>query len=219
MHAAMLAMAMISGFQAPKGIYNFDGGPNAMRLWTSDPPGAMGTEKVDIPTITRFDPPAGKANGAAMVVCPGGGYGFLASHEGPTVAEWLNTLGVTAFVLKYRLGPKYHHPVELGDAQRAIRTIRARAEEWKVDPHRIGIMAFSAAGHLTSSTLTHFDDGNSSSTDPIDRASCRPGLAVLVYPVVTLTEPFGHSGSRTNLLGSSPSGELVEFLSSEKQVT
>src|SRR5712691_11879992 len=139
MHAIMLAATLMSTFQAPKGIYNYDGGPNAMRLWSGDAPGALGTAKVDIPTITRFDPPAGKANGAAMVVCPGGGYGFLASHEGPTVAEWLNTLGVTAFVLKYRLGSKYHHPVELGDAQRAIRTVRSKAAEYRLLPDRIGI--------------------------------------------------------------------------------
>src|SRR5258708_12119175 len=195
MHQIWLAIAMIPIFQGPKGIYNYDGGPNAMRLWPGDAPGAMGTAKVDIPTITRFDPPAGKANGAAMVVCPGGGYGFLASHEGPTVAEWLNTLGVTAFVLKYRLGPKYHHPVELGDAQRAIRTIRARAEEWKGDPHRIGIIGFSAAGHLTSSTLTHFDDGNSSSTDPIVQASSRPRLRFLVFPLFPLPNPFHPSST------------------------
>src|SRR5437763_16132261 len=190
-----------------------------MPLWPNGAPAALGMEPTDTPTITRFDPPAGKASGAAMVVCPGGGYGFLASHEGPTVAEWLNTLGVTAFVLKYRLGPKYHHPVELGDAQRAIRTARATAEEWKLDPHRIGIMGFSAGGHLTSSACTHFDDGNTSSSDPIERVSCRPDLGVMVYPVITFTEPFGHMGSRTNLLGTNPSKELIDLLSSEKQVT
>ena len=154
-----------------------------------------------------------------MIVCPGGGYGFLASHEGPDVAEWLNTLGVTAFVLKYRLGPRYHHPAMLNDAQRAIRTVRSKAEEWKLDPHRIGIMGFSAGGHLTSTAVTHFDDGNSAATDPIDRVSCRPDLGVLVYPVISLNPPFGHMGSRNNLLGSSPPQDLVDLLSSDKQVT
>ncbi len=219
MHTLWLLIAIIPMMQAPKNIYNYDGGPNAMPLWPSGAPGAMGKEKPDIPTITRFDPPSGKANGASMVVCPGGGYGFLASHEGPDVAEWLNTIGVTAFVLKYRLGPRYHHPAMLGDAQRAIRTVRAKAEEWKLDPHRIGILGFSAGGHLPSSAVTHFDDGAPASDDPIERVSCRPDLGVLVYPVITLTDPFGHKGSRTNLLGPDPSKELIDFLSSEKQVT
>lgn len=219
MHAIRLIVVLLSMMQAPQGIYNYDGRPNPMPLWKDGAPGAVGKEPADIPTITRFDPPAGKANGAAMVVCPGGGYGFLASHEGPDVAEWLNTIGVTAFVLKYRLGPRYHHPAMLNDAQRAIRTVRAKAEEWKLDPHRIGIMGFSAGGHLTSTAVTHFDDGNPSAADPIDRVRCRPDLGVMVYPVITLTPPFGHMGSRNNLLGNNPSQELVDLLSNEKQVT
>ncbi len=191
-----------------------------MRLWEGDAPGSHGNGPADIPTITLYRPAAEKANGAAVVVCPGGGYGGLADHEGKPIAEWLNSVGVTAFVLKYRLGSAgYRHPVEIGDAQRAIRTVRARANEWSIDPHRIGIIGFSAGGHLASSTATHFDDGNASATDAVDKVSCRPDLAILCYPVITMTDPFTHAGSRANLLGTTPSRELVEFMSSEKQVT
>src|SRR5207249_1797555 len=122
-----------------------------------------------------YQPPAEKANGAAVVVCPGGGYGFLAvDHEGRQIADWLNGLGVTAFVLKYRIAPRYHHPAALQDAQRALRTVRARAQEWHIDPHRIGIWGFSAGGHLASTAGTHFDAGRPEAEDSIDRVSCRP---------------------------------------------
>lgn len=219
MLAFAMAAAAVSMMQAPQGIYNYDGGPNAMPLWSGKAPGALGTEKVDIPSITRFDPPAGKATGAAIVVCPGGGYGFLASHEGPDTAEWLAKQGVTAFVLKYRLGPKYHHPVELGDAQRAIRTVRAHAAEWKLDPNKIGIMGFSAGGHLASTAATHFDSGDPNAPDPIDRVSCRPDVAILCYPVISLMPPYGHMGSRDNLLGPNPPQQTVDLLCNDKQVT
>jgi len=152
-----------------------------------------------------------------MVVLPGGGYGFLASHEGPTVAEWLNTLGVTAFVLKYRLGPKYHHPVEMGRCAKGHPNRPAKAEEWKSTPIRIGIMGFSAGGHLTSSACTHFDDGNTSSTDPIERASCRPDLASWFILSLLLRSHSAIPVLETNLLGSSPPNELIEFLSSESK--
>jgi acetyl esterase/lipase len=190
-----------------------------LRLWQGDAPGAQGTSDADVPTLTVFLPDPHKANGAAIVVCPGGGYHALAAHEGKPVAEWLNTLGVTAFVLKYRLGPKYHHPVEMGDVQRAIRTVRARADEWKLDARRIGVLGFSAGGHLASTAVTHFDDGKPDAEDPIERAGCRPDFGVLIYPVITMTGPFTHRGSRTNLLGDSPPDELIELMSSEKQVT
>lgn len=190
-----------------------------LRLWKGDAPGAQGTADADIPTLTLFVPDPAKANGAAVVVCPGGGYHGLAAHEGKPVAEWLNTLGVTAFVLKYRLGPKYHHPVEMEDVNRAIRTVRARSAEWKLDPKRIGVLGFSAGGHLASTAVTHFDDGKPDADDPIERASSRPDFGVLIYPVITMTDPFAHHGSRTNLLGDSPSDELIELMSNEKQVT
>src|SRR5262252_3386236 len=125
-------------------------------LWPDGAPGALGREPGDIPTLTPFLPPSEKATGAAVIVCPGGGYSHLADHEGRPVAEWLNTLGITAFVLKYRFGPRYHHPAPLQDAARAIRTVRARAAEWGIDQNRVGILGFSAGGHLASTFGTHF---------------------------------------------------------------
>src|SRR5581483_1143028 len=193
--------------------------PQPMPLWPNGAPGAKGTAPEDTPTISLYRPPADKATGAAIVVCPGGGYGRLADHEGHAVAVWLNNLGVTAAVLKYRLGPKYNHPAMLSDAARAIRTLRARAAEWKLDPQRIGIMGFSAGGHLASTAATHFDDGNAQAEDPIERVSSRPDLAILCYPVITFTEPYLHRGSRDNLLGKNPDPALIELLSNEKQVT
>jgi acetyl esterase/lipase len=155
-----------------------------------------------------------------VVVCPGGGYGVLASdHEGKQVAEWLNSLGVSAFVLQYRLGPRYHHPAPLQDAQRAIRMVRAHGQGWGVAPDRIGILGFSAGGHLASSAATHFDDGAPDSEDPVERVSSRPDFAVLCYPVISLTTVATHAGSRKNLLGEEPDPALVWKLSSELQVT
>src|SRR5713226_8151291 len=135
-------------------------------LWPGGAPGAIGTEVADIPTLTPYLPPKEKATGAAIIVCPGGGYTHLADHEGGPVAEWLNSLGVAAFVLKYRLGPRYQHPAPLLDAARAIRLVRARAAEWKLDPQRIGILGFSAGGHLTATAGTHFDSGRRETSDP-----------------------------------------------------
>jgi acetyl esterase/lipase len=189
-------------------------------LWPDGAPGALGTEAVDRPKITVYLAPEEAATGAAVVVCPGGGYEVLAAdHEGKAVAEWLNSLGVSAFVLQYRLGPRYHHPAPLRDAQRAIRMVRSGAVEWGVDPTRVGILGFSAGGHLASSAETHFDDGDSEAEDPIDRFGCRPDFAVLCYPVISFTTVAVHSGSRRNLLGDNPDPELVWWLSSELQVT
>ena len=193
--------------------------PTPMPLWPNAAPGAKGTEPEDIPTISLYAPPAGKANGAAIVVCPGGGYGHLADHEGHTIAVWLNSIGVTAAVLKYRLGPRYGHPAPMQDAARALRTVRARAKEWNLDPNRIGIWGFSAGGHLASTMATHFDDGNPHASDPIERVSSRPDVAVLAYPVISMAEGTTHAGSRKNLLGANPPPELVALLSNEKQVT
>ena len=187
-------------------------------LWPQGAAGAVGNSEKDIPTITVHLP--AKSNGCAVVICPGGGYQHLASeYEGHDVAEWFNNFGVTGFVLRYRLAPTYRFPAPLLDVQRAIRTVRARAGEWKIDPHRIGVMGFSAGGHLASTAATHFDAGNSSSADSIDRQSCRPDFAILAYPVITMTGRFGHTGSRKNLLGEHPDPQLAESLSNEKQVT
>src|SRR5262249_43054863 len=153
-------------------------------LWPKGAPGAVGAEATDKPTLTIYLPSPDKANGTAVVVCPGGGYQFLADdHEGKQVAQWFNARGVTAFILRYRLAPRYHHPAPLQDAQRAIRTVRARAKEWNVDPQKIGIMGFSAGGHLASTAGTHFDAGKADADDPIDRVGCRPDFLILCYAV------------------------------------
>ncbi len=193
--------------------------PIPVPLWPGGAPGARGSQPEDIPTISVYQPPVDQTTGAAVVICPGGGYGHLADHEGHTVAVWLNKLGITAAVLKYRLGPRYQHPAMLEDAQRAIRTLRAQAVKWNIDPQRIGIMGFSAGGHLASTAGTHFNDGNPAAEDSIDRASSRPNLLILGYPVVTMTAAFTHDGSRRNLLGETAPIELVDLLSNERQVT
>lgn len=194
--------------------------PKTERLWSGDAPGALGTEEKDIPTITIYPADAGKASGTAVIVCPGGGYGALAmDHEGKQIAEWLQSLGISAFVLKYRLGPKYHHPIELGDAQRAIRTVRHRAKEFGVAADRIGIWGFSAGGHLASTAGTHFDKGKPDAADAIDRESSRPDFMVLAYPVISFTTEYVHKGSRRNLLGEPHDEKLAASLSNETQVT
>ena len=188
-------------------------------LWSNGAPGALGKEEKDTPTLTPYLASPAEASGAAMVICPGGGYGGLASHEGKDYALWLNEHGVTAFVLKYRLGSQgYRHPRMLEDAARAVRLVRARAEEWKVDPKRIGIMGSSAGGHLASTLLTHFDAGNPTATDPIERQSSRPDLGILCYAVISMG-PNTHQGSKNNLLGKDPAPDLVKLLSNELQVT
>lgn len=194
--------------------------PKTELLWPNGAPGAVGDTDKDKPTLTIWLPPEDKASGAAVVVCPGGGYGGLAvDHEGKQIAEWLTARGVAAFMLKYRLGPRYRHPAPLQDAQRAVRTVRSRAKEWNVDAKRIGIWGFSAGGHLASTAGTHFDVGQSDAEDPIQRVSCRPDFMILCYPVITMTTPFTHMGSRNNLLGERPDPKLIELLSNEKQVT
>jgi len=193
-------------------------GPQPEPLWPNGAPGAQGTADDDIPTLTAFVVPAARSTGTAVVVAPGGGYLHLAMEkEGTDVARWLNSLGVSAFVLKYRLGPKYRHPIELGDAQRAIRKVRARADEYHIKPDRVGIMGFSAGGHLASTAGTHYDAGNASAADPIDRMSSRPDFLVLCYPVISFGQ-YAHRGSERALLGDNPDPKLVELLSNELQV-
>ena len=188
-------------------------------LWPDGAPGALGKEDKDIPTLQAYLPDPGKATGASVVICPGGGYGGLAAHEGNDYALWLNDHGIAGFVLKYRLGSGgYRHPVMLNDAARAIRTVRAKAGEWGVDPKRVGIMGSSAGGHLASTILTHFDGGKPDASDLIERQSSRPDLGILCYAVITMGT-HTHQGSKNNLLGSDPSPELVKLLSNEQQVT
>ena len=193
--------------------------PTAIPLWPDGAPGALGTKTNDIPTLTPYLPDPTNATGAAMVICPGGGYVGLAPHEGNDYALWLNQHGVTCFVLKSRLGSSgYHYPVEFADVTRAMRWTRAHADVYKIDRHRIGIMGSSAGGHLSSMVLTHFDSGDTNSPDPVERQSSRPDIGILCYPVITMGE-FTHRGSRNNLLGTNQSPQLVEYLSSELQVT
>jgi len=187
-------------------------------LWPNGAPGALGKLTDDIPTLTPYLPEATNATGAAIVICPGGAYGVLAPHEGNNYALWLNQHGVTCFVLKYRLGSSgYHYPVEFQDVTRALRWVRARAADYKIDPHRIGVMGSSAGGHLAATLLTHFDSGNTNSEDPIERQSSRPDVGILCYPVITMGQ-YTHQGSRENLLGKHPSRKLVKLLSNELQV-
>ena len=188
-------------------------------LWPDGAPGALGKADKDIPTLTPFLADPAIATGAAMVILPGGGYGGLAGHEGKGYADWLVTNGVLCFVVKYRLGSQgYRHPRMLEDAARAVRLVRARAEEWKVDPKRVGIMGSSAGGHLAATLLTHFDSGKPDATDPVERQSSRPDAGVLCYAVITMG-PNTHQGSKNNLLGKDPDPELVKLLSNELQVT
>jgi acetyl esterase/lipase len=187
-------------------------------LWPHPVPGSRDDGSDDVPTLTAYLPTA-PATGSAMIVCPGGGYGGLADHEGAPVARWLNDPGITAFVLRYRLPARgYRHPTPLADALRSIRLVRARARDWELDPQRIGILGFSAGGHLAATASTHFNAAIESA-DAIDAASARPDLSVLLYAVITLSDPHTHKGSRSNLLGPGATQELIDHLSAEKQIT
>lgn len=194
------------------------GKPHRLTIWPGEAPTGEGkTEKADVP-LTVHLPPAERATGAAMVICPGGGYGGLVvGPEGHGIAAWLNRHGIAGVVLEYRL-PRGRCMVPLLDAQRAIRTVRANAKAWNIDPGKIGIIGFSAGGHLASTAGTHFDAGDPSSADAVARVSCRPDFVVLVYPVVSMG-PKGHGGSRNNLLGPKPAPETIDLFSNEKQVT
>ncbi len=187
-------------------------------LWPNGAPRATGTASTDIPSITPY--PAANPNGAAVVVFPGGGYSDLSmTYEGSTPAQWLASKGVSAFMLKYRLGSNnYHHPVEMWDAQRAMRWVRANAAKYGIDTARVGVLGFSAGGHLAATVSTHYDGGNPSATDTIDRQPCRPAFSILGYPVITMDASFTHGGSRYFLLGNNPAQAVVDSLSNEKQV-
>jgi acetyl esterase/lipase len=214
----LLVAALLSSAAAaavPAGVE-----PPSVLLWPQGAPGALGAEDVDRPSLQVYRAPADKASGAAVVVCPGGSYARLAmDHEGRQVAEWLNGHGVTAVVLKYRLGPRYHHPAPLQDAQRALRWVRANAGDLGVRADAVGIWGFSAGGHLAATAATKFDDGDPQAADPLDRPGSRPDFAILAYPVISLVEEYAHAYSRSNLLGPSWHPDLAESLSAERQVT
>ena len=189
-----------------------------MNVWPGKAPGAMGEAERDIPTITVYVPQSAKKPCAAILICPGGGYGGLcSSYEGHDIAAWLDQFGIAGVVLKYRLNP-YRHPIPMNDAQRAMRLVRSHAAEWGIDSNRLGIMGFSAGGHLASTVGTHYDTGKAGDIDPVERFSCRPDFMVLVYPVISMGQ-FTHGGSRRNLLGDKPSQALMDNLSNELLVT
>ncbi len=194
--------------------------PNRILLWPGGAPGALGQAEEDQPSLTVYPIAGGQHARTGVVVCPGGSYLNLAiDHEGAQIAGWLNSYGITAFVLRYRLGPRYHHPIELGDAQRAIRWVRAHAADFGIDPQQIGIWGFSAGGHLAATAATHFASAAATTDDPIDRQSARPNFLILAYPVITFTEPYLHRGSRTALLGPNPDAAVVADLSAEQAVS
>jgi acetyl esterase/lipase len=215
------AILLLIVFVAALSRVSFAAEPVEMLLWPEGAPGALGEEPKDKPKFIAYLPEADKATGAAVVICPGGGYGGLAmDHEGHQIGRWLNSFGVAGFIVDYRhRGKGYGHPAPLQDAQRAIRTVRSRAKEWNVKPDRIGILGFSAGGHLASTAATHFDDGSADAKDTIDKAGCRPDFAILCYPVIAFGETFTHTGSQRNLIGDGAAPELVKLLSNEKQVT
>jgi acetyl esterase/lipase len=193
---------------------------HTFRLWDKSAPGALGDGAEDIPTLTLYPATHHDKPGPAIIVAPGGSYRHLAAnHEGRQIANWFNAMGITAFVLQYRLGPRYHHPIELGDAQRAVRLVRNRAKELNIDTAEVGFMGFSAGGHLASTLATHFDSGISSAPDPVDRENCRPDFVILAYPVISMTADYSHKGSAENLLGNPPDPALAKALSNELNVT
>ncbi len=205
-------------------------GPLVLPLWPEGVPGARpdgGVERIEdnriynvqVPTLTVLAPPAGQANGAAVIVCPGGGYTRLAvTIEGNPTARWLNSLGVTAFILKYRL-KEYGHPAPLRDVLRAVRLVRSRAAEFGVDPARIGVYGSSAGGHVASCAATLFDHPAGRTGHALDAVSARPDFVLLQYPVIFMEGPHVHAGSRRNLIGENPSPDLVALLSTDRQVT
>ncbi len=190
-----------------------------IRLWTGDAPGALGKAETDVPTLTPFWPDAGKATGAVMIVCPGGGYNVLAPHEGPVYAEWLRSHGVAAFVLKYRLVKNgYRVPTILLDAARAVRLVRTHAADWQLDPKRVGIMGSSAGGHLSATLMTQFDNVKGDPNDVIDRASARPDLGVLCYAFI-LFDRNDKPERQQNFLGPDRTPEQVRQFSPALNVT
>jgi acetyl esterase/lipase len=208
--AIVLALAGLLAAQTPK---------ETVLLWPDGAPGAQGTADEDRPSLALYPASGPTKTSTGVIICPGGGYAHLAmDHEGTQIAAWLNNLGISAYILKYRLGPKYHYPVELWDAQRAIRYVRLHAAELEIRPDRIGIWGFSAGGHLASTAATHFSNTDAEA-DPIDRQSDRPDFAILSYPVISMLDPYAHLGSRRNLLGDKPDPALALLLSNELQVT
>ncbi len=188
-------------------------------LYPEKVPGKLNSDKKEWPTLTLYLLPKEKGIRPAVVICPGGGYGGLAmDHEGHQIGKWLNSIGVSGIILQYRHAPEYRHPIPMQDALRAMRTVRARATEWYIDPERIGIMGFSAGGHLASTVGTHFDYGVPTADDPIEKTSSRPNFMILCYPVITFNSDYTHMGSRINLIGDEPEPSMIGYYSNETQI-
>lgn len=225
---AALATFGISASEAQPSDEKTSDGGTVIRLWAGDAPLAKGNSPADVPTITMRKPAEGTHNGTALIVCPGGGYGALmTTYEGKDVADWFRAKGVTTFELQYRIAP-YQHPAPLMDAQQAIRTIRARAKEFEIHPERIGIVGFSAGGHLAATAATLFDtplqpvpevNPDDAAAKAVAQTSARPDFAILAYPVINLQDGVAHVGSRKNLLGATPDPALVKMLSADLAVT
>lgn len=216
----ILALSALSSSLSAQDYLRAVDTPKTERLWPSGAPGAVGTDDLDTPSLTFYQPAKAQATGAIVVICPGGGYGGLAmDHEGHQVARWLTAHGVAAAIVKYRLGPRYRHPAPLQDVLRAIRLVRSRAIELDVKPDRIGVMGFSAGGHLASSAATLFDLAAAKVPDGLEAVSSRPDFAILGYPVIVFGADVTHKGSQRNLLGDNPSADLVARLSTDRQVT
>lgn len=218
--AAILLAAAAAPLSAQPDYLRAVDTPKTELLWPGGAPGALGTDDADRPALTLYQPNRTQATGALVVVCPGGGYQNLAmDHEGHQVARWFTSRGVAAAIVKYRLGPRYRHPAPLQDVLRAIRVVRSRAAELNVKPDRIGVMGFSAGGHLASSAATLFELPGAQADDGLDAVSSRPDFAILGYPVIVFGADVTHKGSQRNLLGDAPAAELVTLLSTDRQVT
>jgi acetyl esterase/lipase len=214
--SVLATMKLFNGDNAMNDKTNM--GNSVFRLWSGDAPGNLGKDDKDIPTLTIYMPE--RVTGAAVVVCPGGGYNILAPHEAGDYARWLNEQGVMGLVLKYRLASDgYRYPAMFQDVTRAMRYVRYKADEWGIDADRIGIMGSSAGGHLAAWMLTHFDYGKPDADDPIERQNSRPDLGILCYPVISFLREIGHIGCRNNVLGDDPSPDMIQLLSNELQVT
>jgi acetyl esterase/lipase len=195
-------------------------GKPTIRLWERGAPDAVGTEPADVPLLSVYSPTFANTTKGAVIVVPGGGYGGLANdHEGHQIGVWLNSQGLKAYVLTYRLAPRYRYPAALQDAQRAIQWVRTNAASENVDPNKLGMIGFSAGGHLASSAATTILAGVPNATDPIERVSSRPDFVLLCYPVITLEDPYTHGGSRTNLLGPDATPQRLKELSTHERVT
>ena len=216
----LIILVFIVCLLIPVGLTAQKVGDEVKLLWADGAPDAKGDTVLDKPTLSVFLPDQEEATGAGVVVFPGGGYVHLAmGKEGYKVARWFNSMGIAAFVVKYRLGMRYHHPSQLMDGKRAMQMVRKNAQQWHVDPDRIGIMGFSAGGHLASSVGTHFDTGYPNASDSLNKYSSRPDFMILIYPVITMKKDFTHIGSRRHLLGEDPDSNLVQKMSNETQVT